>query len=345
MLLSSLPKQLGDTQYLEFIDSVVALLEKKPNNDLITVRQINHAQVYVCPLPFSECVQLALSPNVLLLCSKLTQLRCEIVQRIYGNAGPSPEIIFIPNSSEPPIDPRTISPLHAASKKTEETECEVLRESPRNPRKKRVSFSTEVEEVPPAIGYEDEGTQTEEIADRVEARKLSLPIGDGDIAPPESLVMELIERVRVSSELSHEMCKNTVEVLIDCLGEMIPGWQRKCNQIKQQLNSVDRTLATPDALLLSSDAQNLKAIFNKLWSCKNDEQQRSWPVHEDEGLIQQNLQEVSNCRTSRGHFAGHESSTHLSFPAILNLARAFPARVILISRCLDGLRNVLVLPT
>ena len=39
--------QLTDAKYLEFIDSVIGLLEKKPNNDLITVRQINHAQVYV----------------------------------------------------------------------------------------------------------------------------------------------------------------------------------------------------------------------------------------------------------------------------------------------------------
>lgn len=35
----------------------------------------------------------------------------------------------------------------------------------------------------------------------------------------------------------------------------------------------------------SEDKRKLLDIFKQLWYCKNDEQQRSWPVHEDEEHI------------------------------------------------------------
>lgn len=39
--------QMSDTQFLELIDSIIPLLGNQRTNDIITVRQKNHAQVYV----------------------------------------------------------------------------------------------------------------------------------------------------------------------------------------------------------------------------------------------------------------------------------------------------------
>ncbi|KAI1280540.1 NCK-interacting protein with SH3 domain [Halotydeus destructor] len=256
--------ELEDSKYLEFIDSVVGLLEKKPSNDMITVRQINHAQV------------------------KLTQLRCEVVQRIYGNSGPSPEIIFVPNSCGPPlVDLRTVSPVSEPERSPKESSP---KGSIKELRKKRVSFQEEVEEVPAPVGYEDEGTQTDE---PLRERKLSFSSEELQSGVPEALIPELVESLRVSTDLSHEMCKTTIELVVDHLGRAIPGWARKCNQIKEKLFHADRTLETPEVLSRSSDAINLKEIFKRLWYCKNDEQQRSWPVHEDEESIQNTLHELT----------------------------------------------------
>lgn len=38
-------------------------------------------------------------------------------------------------------------------------------------------------------------------------------------------------------------------------------------------------------MVQSEDKRKLFDIFEQLWNCKNDEQQRSWPVHEDEDHI------------------------------------------------------------
>jgi len=43
----------------------------------------------------------------------------------------------------------------------------------------------------------------------------------------------------------------------------------------------------------STDAKRLKELFFQLTECKNDEQQRSWAVHEDEGMIIELITELN----------------------------------------------------
>ena len=43
--------QMSDTQILELVDSIIGLLGNQRTNDIITVRQKNHAQVYVNDSP------------------------------------------------------------------------------------------------------------------------------------------------------------------------------------------------------------------------------------------------------------------------------------------------------
>ena len=47
-----------------------------------------------------------------------------------------------------------------------------------------------------------------------------------------------------------------------------------------------------DEDISSHDAQRLSVIFSELTACKDDSQQRSWALHEDEAIIQEYLQEL-----------------------------------------------------
>ena len=47
-----------------------------------------------------------------------------------------------------------------------------------------------------------------------------------------------------------------------------------------------------DEDVTSHDAQRLDVIFSELTACKDDSQQRSWALHEDEAIIQEYLQEL-----------------------------------------------------
>lgn len=47
-----------------------------------------------------------------------------------------------------------------------------------------------------------------------------------------------------------------------------------------------------DELELSKDAERLQVIFSEMAFCKDDSQQRSWALHEDEIIINEYLQEL-----------------------------------------------------
>lgn len=56
-------------------------------------------------------------------------------------------------------------------------------------------------------------------------------------------------------------------------------------------------------IAVSPDAKTIRTIFNRLTQCKEDEQQRSWALHEDESMILDNLRKlnkilVCKCKTS-----------------------------------------------
>ena len=110
------------------------------------------------------------------------------------------------------------------------------------------------------------------------------------------MVSQLIERVRVCSQLNHQMCKKTIQEVLSFLSDSFPPWKNNLKAMSRILNEdgFDEKNMTPNLLYHQSvDSENLKDIFSRLWSCKNDEQQRSWPVHQDEELILSTLQDLT----------------------------------------------------
>jgi len=49
----------------------------------------------------------------------------------------------------------------------------------------------------------------------------------------------------------------------------------------------------PDIIRQSPDAAKLKELFSVLTECKEDEQQRSWSLHEDEKMILGTIAELN----------------------------------------------------
>ena len=47
-----------------------------------------------------------------------------------------------------------------------------------------------------------------------------------------------------------------------------------------------------DIVESSQDAMRLQVIFSEMAACKDDSQQRSWALHEDESVITEYLQEL-----------------------------------------------------
>lgn len=104
-------------------------------------------------------------------------------------------------------------------------------------------------------------------------------------------VYELVETVRINTQLSHDMSKIAVETVIQGLHDLLPA--SAFPYLSTILTHCQTSLVADDVQIdQTHDASRLKIIFNELTSCKEDSQQRSWMLHEDEGVIKEYISEL-----------------------------------------------------
>ncbi|CAH0554658.1 unnamed protein product [Brassicogethes aeneus] len=128
-----------------------------------------------------------------------------------------------------------------------------------------------------------------------EELKSDLMSGEGKKfdAPPitHQSVYELVESVRINTQLSHEMSRIAVVTVVQGLHELLPA--SVFPYLSTILSHSQTSLVVDDVQIdQTHDASRLKIIFNELTSCKEDSQQRSWMLHEDESVIKEYITEL-----------------------------------------------------
>ncbi|KAK9711317.1 SPIN90/Ldb17, leucine-rich domain [Popillia japonica] len=110
-------------------------------------------------------------------------------------------------------------------------------------------------------------------------------------------VYELIENVRINTQLSHEMSRIALVTVVQGLHELLPA--SVFPYLSTILSYSQESLKIDDVQIEQThDASRLKIIFNELTSCKEDSQQRSWMLHEDESVIKEYLRELIQILTN-----------------------------------------------
>lgn len=104
-------------------------------------------------------------------------------------------------------------------------------------------------------------------------------------------VYELVENVRINTNLSHELSLVAVNSVITFLQEVLPS------NVKPQLSQIlslsqSRITVEKNVIETTHDASRLRVIFGELTSCKEDSQQRSWMLYEDETIITDYISEL-----------------------------------------------------
>lgn len=107
----------------------------------------------------------------------------------------------------------------------------------------------------------------------------------------------LLDQVRRNTQLSYEMSKVAVSVVVAGLYEILPHsvnhyLEEILNQLQIPLNVSKMTIEE------TYDANRLKVIFKELTSCKEDSQQRSWMLYEDESIILEYIKELTSILVS-----------------------------------------------
>nr|CAI5855018.1 unnamed protein product [Callosobruchus analis] len=103
-------------------------------------------------------------------------------------------------------------------------------------------------------------------------------------------VYDLVESVRINTQLSHEMSRLAVVTVIVGLHELLPA--SVFPYLSTILSHSQTSLVDDTHIDQTHDASRLKIIFNELTSCKEDSQQRNWMLHEDEGVIKEYILEL-----------------------------------------------------
>ncbi|CAG9773992.1 unnamed protein product [Ceutorhynchus assimilis] len=104
-------------------------------------------------------------------------------------------------------------------------------------------------------------------------------------------VYKLIESVRINTDFSHEKSRIAVQTVIQGLHELLPPYF--IPYLNTILAHCQSCLVVDDVQIDEThDASRLKILFKELTNCKEDSQQRSWMLHEDEGIIKEYITEL-----------------------------------------------------
>ncbi|XP_054162555.1 NCK-interacting protein with SH3 domain-like [Oppia nitens] len=198
---------------------------------------------------------------------KLAQIRCEVVQLIFKKK--TPEVI-------PEVDINDAEDEEVVDSK-QQTSDELIKTEDKN-------YVTNIVEDMSIKNIVKDVNETNVLIESEQIKSIANSVQIDD-----TLISELIERVRVTSDLSHNMCILTVKTVIECLSERVVEWSGDCIKILEKLSQNNNI---SNSCVQSSDLVNLKAVFKKLWFCKNDEQQRNNPIDRDEDVIGQYLDDL-----------------------------------------------------
>nr|XP_002758364.2 NCK-interacting protein with SH3 domain isoform X1 [Callithrix jacchus] len=120
---------------------------------------------------------------------------------------------------------------------------------------------------------------------------------EAEVAVPRTIGAELMELVRRNTGLSHELCRVAIGVIVGHIQASVPASSPVMEQVLLSLvEGKDLSTALPSGQVCH-DQQRLEVIFADLARRKDDAQQRSWALYEDEGVIRCYLEELLHILT------------------------------------------------
>ncbi|XP_050716102.1 NCK-interacting protein with SH3 domain-like isoform X4 [Eriocheir sinensis] len=134
-----------------------------------------------------------------------------------------------------------------------------------------------------SIGYESEMRSDVESGVHASIKSLVSQV-------PEGYLRSLVEEVRSTASVSFTASHQVVEVVLKSLGSVVPALHPLCQHILSGKES--NKDAGENSWQHSVDGCRLVELLEELRACKDDEQQRSWALHEDEHTIAAHLTDL-----------------------------------------------------
>ncbi|XP_065605876.1 NCK-interacting protein with SH3 domain isoform X2 [Cyrtonyx montezumae] len=164
-------------------------------------------------------------------------------------------------------------------------------------------------------------------------------------AVPKTIGAELIELVRRNTHLSYELSRVAIGVVIGHIQTLVPATSSIMEQILiSVVESKDLSSGLPSGQICH-DEQRLEVIFADLARHKDDAQQRSWALYEDENVICCYLEELLRILTDADPEVCKKMCKKNEFESILSLVAYYqmehrvPLRLLLL-KCFGAMCNL-----
>ncbi|XP_067400352.1 NCK-interacting protein with SH3 domain [Emydura macquarii macquarii] len=165
------------------------------------------------------------------------------------------------------------------------------------------------------------------------------------VSVPKTIGAELIELVRRNTHLSYELSRVAVGVVIGHIQSSIPATTHVMEQILISLVENKNLSSGLPSGQICHDEQRLEVIFADLARHKDDAQQRSWALYEDENVICCYLEELLRILTDadpdvcKKMCKKNEFESVLSLVAYYQMEHRVPLRLLLL-KCFGAMCNL-----
>ncbi|KAG8435941.1 hypothetical protein GDO86_007151 [Hymenochirus boettgeri] len=165
------------------------------------------------------------------------------------------------------------------------------------------------------------------------------------VTVPKTIGAELIELVRKNTNLSYELSRVAIGVIVGHIQTSVPSTSTAMEQILISLvESKDLGLGLPPGQICH-DEQRLEVIFADLARHKDDAQQRSWALYEDESVILCYLEELLVILTDADPEVCKKMCKRNQFEAVLSLVTYYQmehrvALRLLLLKCFGAMCNL-----
>uniref|UniRef100_A0A8D2L473 NCK interacting protein with SH3 domain n=1 Tax=Varanus komodoensis TaxID=61221 RepID=A0A8D2L473_VARKO len=195
-------------------------------------------------------------------------------------------------------------------------------------------------DVSPAVQGNKKSMQKAVGLENVEPESSSLVV-----SVPKTMGAELIELVRRNTNLSYELSRVAIGVVIGHIQTSVPAINSIMEQILISLvESKDLCSGLPSGQICH-DEQRLQVIFTDLARHKDDAQQRSWALYEDENVICCYLEELLRILTDADPEVCKKMCRKNDFESVLSLVTYYqmehrvPLRLLLL-KCFGAMCNL-----
>lgn len=183
------------------------------------------------------------------------------------------------------------------------------------------------------------------LEDKKAVEPVALEPGALAVSVPKTIGAELIELVRRNTHLSYELSRVAIGVVIGHIQTSIPATSSIMEQILISVVESKNLSAGLPSGQICHDEQRLEVIFADLARHKDDAQQRSWALYEDENVICCYLEELLRILTDadpevcKKMCKKNEFESVLSLVAYYQMEHRVPLRMLLL-KCFGAMCNL-----